>query len=238
MTDYKTTIPGTVHNKQLLIIDTGETTDTTSFNGRLVEEFEQSFHQSGTNGTPLLSKFKVTFIEPFITTKRCYLKLDNISIAGVSSMTNYFSSTTKHNAGSHDYKGLFPGVRQPSSLFHFNIEEIKINNTSNSGNELSLDSTKSLNKAYDTSQSCFVSVNPSQPPFPIETVQVMKNNKHDILGIVNPIRTNTLTFNFFWAKSGLANYDAASAPANRPAANFNSVNNKTRIVIELLFEPI
>ena len=59
MTDYKTTIPGTVHNKQLLIIDTGETTDTTSFNGRLVEEFEQSFHQVGTNGTPLLSKFKV-----------------------------------------------------------------------------------------------------------------------------------------------------------------------------------
>ena len=214
--------------KQTLIIDTGETTDISSFNGRssynVVEEDVNSF------GANKLFKFKITLDEPLLISSRSYIKLDNVTIANLNPLLQITPSTQTHTLSSHDYKVMYPGVKAPTSLLHFKVSNFNIKNVSN---EIKENTSNILPEAYSIENSTLLSLRSSQKAYPQASVQVLNSNKYDILGIINPTVIKTMTFNMYWA-----GVDAAPITLLHDIFDSDAVSSLNRMTFEFMFEPI
>jgi len=209
--------------KQILIIDTGETTNTSSLDGRasynVVEEDPYSL------GPNQLFKFNVTLQEPLLISSRSYIKLDNVTIANLSPMVEVTPSVQTHTLNSHSYTAMFPGIRAPSSLLHFNVSNFNINNVSN---EIKANTSNITPAAFTIKNSTLLSLRSSQKAGPQDSIEVLNSNKYDILGIINPTVIKTMTFNMYWASHGTTMYNIFEGD--------NDAQN--RITFEFMFEPI
>ena len=208
--------------KQTLIIDTGETIDSSSLNGR--ESYNVVEEDPFSLGANQLFKFNVTLKEPLLISTRSYIKLDNVTIANLSPLLEITPSVQKHTLNSHSYIATFPGVRAASSLLHFNVSNFNINNVSNE-----LKNTSNITpSAFSINKSTLLSLRSSQKASPQDSIEVLNSNKYDILGIINPTVIKTMTFNMYWAAHGITMYNIFEGDHA----------DQNRLIFEFMFEPI
>jgi len=212
--------------KQTLIIDTGETTDTSSFDGRSGYNVKEIAY-AGNGAANKLHRFIVTLKEPLLISSRCYVKLDNVIISNINQIVETTSSTQSHTINSHVFKVKYPGIKH-SSLLSFSVNNFNIKNVSNKIQTVS----NIFSQAFILSKSTLLSLNSSQKAYPQTSVQSLTSSKYDILGIINPVNIKSIQFDVLW---GSHEGDGFS---DSIFSNSTTDADKNRIVFEFMFEPI